>query len=160
MSNHDHSKCLLFALTKAEQRCKDNEQQLTPIRKKVFELIWSDHKPFKAYDLLEKMKVAFPNAQPPTVYRALDFLEKNGLIHKIESLNAFVGCNQPHQVHTCCFLICEKCNCVEEFPITSVQAYQKEVAQRSGFLINKSIFEIFGLCKQCQENSSELISSD
>ena len=83
--------------------------RFTKIRQHVFSLIWSGHQPIGAYAILEALKTDYPRAAPPTVYRALDFLIEIGLIHRIESMNAFVGCTHPDKRHTGQFLICESC---------------------------------------------------
>ncbi|MGZ8196385.1 MAG: transcriptional repressor, partial [Methylosarcina sp.] len=88
---HDHSKCVTQALDTAEHLCVVRGVQLTPIRHQVLSLIWESHKAVKAYELLDRLKPLKNAAKPATIYRALDFLIEQGLIHRIESLNAFVG---------------------------------------------------------------------
>ena len=91
LSEHNHSECVSEALGTAEQLCIERGVQLTPIRNKVLELIWESHKAVKAYELLDRIKPLKEAAKPATIYRALDFLIEQGLIHRVESLNAFVG---------------------------------------------------------------------
>lgn len=105
----DHQCCITEALTKAEQLCQQQNKRFTGIRRRVLELVWRQHKPIGAYQVLELMQQENRTA-PPTVYRALDFLQQLGLVHRIESLNAYVGCSHPEQAHDGQFLICERCH--------------------------------------------------
>ena len=108
-AEHDHGDCIADALGMAEQVCAKRGARLTKLRRRVFELVWSSHAPVGAYDLLRHLARERDGAAPPTVYRALDFLRKHGLIHRIESLNAFVGCCTPGEAHAGQFLICSRC---------------------------------------------------
>lgn len=100
---HDHMSCIAEALQRAVALCESRGTQLTELRRRVLELVWSSHEPIGAYRILEQLDRPLPGqmrgkarrAAPPTVYRALDFLIEQGLVHRIESLNAFVGCDQP-----------------------------------------------------------------
>lgn len=92
-SEHDHRKCVSEALDTAAQLCVVRGVQLTPIRQQVLELIWESHKAVKAYELLDRIKLLMNAAKPATIYRVLDFLIEQGLIHRVESLSAFVGCS-------------------------------------------------------------------
>ena len=85
--NHQHNQCIKTALDRAKHTCDESGVKLTPIRRKVLELILQSHKPIKAYDLLAQLSDSDHMEKPPTVYRALDFLLDNHLIHKIESSN-------------------------------------------------------------------------
>src|SRR5574341_1912488 len=110
---HDHEVCQNSAIRKAEQLCMERGVQLTPIRHKVLELIWESHQAAKAYDLLERIKPLPFSAKPATVYRALDFLIEQGLIHRVESLNAFIGCVCSERQHDLLLLICKQCGQIE-----------------------------------------------
>ena len=91
-------------------RCaRERGVRLTPLRRRVLELVWGSHRAVKAYDLLAALGDAVGAAKPPTVYRALEFLMAQGLVHRIDSLNAFVGCPQPDHRHSAQFLICGGC---------------------------------------------------
>src|SRR5918999_799750 len=102
---HDHLSCIGDALDRAAVLCDQRGARLTPLRRRVLELVWRGHEPVGAYDLLAQMG----RAAPPTVYRALDFLIEQGLVHRIESLNAYVGCDRPEAAHASQFLICTDC---------------------------------------------------
>jgi len=103
----NHKICSDDAIKKAEFICEDKSLRFTEIRKFIFKLIWKSHKPSKAYDLLSKISKMNYSAKPPTVYRALDFLLDNGFIHKINSLNAYIGCSHPLKHNECYFMICK-----------------------------------------------------
>ena len=104
---HDHQGCINTALQQAAKLCAEQGVRLTPIRKRVLELVWQSHKPMGAYDLLPALAADGFNSAPPTVYRALDFLLDLGLVHRLASLNAFIGCTHTGHEHDSCFLLCQ-----------------------------------------------------
>jgi len=146
---HDHADCQKSALARAEDLCARHNIRLTPIRRGVLEIVWSDHKAVKAYDILEKLDKDCGAQAPTTVYRALDFLQENGLVHKIESLNAFVGCSHPLDRHHCQFFICDKCGTVTEDCDELLYRRVKENALRTGFIPLRPMLEIHGVCAAC-----------
>ena len=151
--SHNHSQCVADALNKAEHLCLARGVQLTPIRHQVLELIWDNHKAVKAYDLLERIKPLQNAAKPATIYRALDFLIEQGLIHRIESLNAFIGCKCSDSPHELLLLICKECHEVEERPAPLVmQALTKEFAE-AGFTQHSKAIEAHGICCRCRAMS-------
>jgi len=151
MSVHDHQGCIDKALALAERLCEERGVRFTPLRRRVLELIWSNHESVKAYDLLDALKTFDKSAKPATVYRTLDFLLEQGLIHRIESLNAFVGCRQPERRHELLLLICERCHTVEERPaLELLDAAAREIAS-ARFTPRRQSFEIRGLCAECVE---------
>jgi Fur family zinc uptake transcriptional regulator len=150
MSVHDHTVCLNTALTRADALCARRGVRFTPIRRKVLELIWANHESTKAYDLLEALKDFDAGAKPATVYRALDFLIEQGLVHRVETLNAFIGCKQPDVRHDLLFLICLECHTVEERSTPTLsQAVASELAS-AHFTAHAQTFEILGRCQACQ----------
>lgn len=152
---HDHNKCVSNALGTAVQLCVARGVQLTPIRQQVLELIWESHKAVKAYELLDRLKPLMDAAKPATVYRALDFLIEQGLIHRVESLNAFVGCNSSAHQHEQLLLICSNCQEVEERPAPEVmQALSQEIS-RAGFTVHSKAIEIHGACAKCTETMGD-----
>ena len=86
---------------------------------------------------------------PPTVYRALDFLLEQGLIHKLESLHAFVGCDHPGQPHSGQFLICAECGVVRELDDAGVALSLRSVALETGFEPDRPVVEVIGTCAGC-----------
>ncbi|CAL1241575.1 transcriptional repressor [Candidatus Methylocalor cossyra] len=147
--SHDHQSCIAQALDLAERLCEQRGARFTPLRRRVLELIWSSHESAKAYDLLEALRSFDPAAKPATIYRTLDFLLEQGLIHRVESLNAYVGCKAPEHRHQLLLLICERCHTVEERPATELmQAAAREV-EAAGFVASHQAFEVHGLCAEC-----------
>ena len=107
---HNHEHCIHTAMEEAKVLCQSRGVRLTPIREKVLELLWQSHEPIGAYDILAQLaKQEDRPAQPPTVYRALDFLLEQGLVHRLASINAYIGCPHPGEAHKGCFLICQQC---------------------------------------------------
>ncbi len=149
--DHDHSRCITTALKQAQQLCKANGQRLTQIRELVLKLIWQSHKPLGAYDLLPAIAKAGFNSAPPTVYRALDFLQEQGLVHRLASLNAFIGCIHPGQHHHGYFLICRSCGTTAELESAEVQQSIQRCAGAAGFSVEQENIEILGRCPNCQE---------
>lgn len=149
---HDHSRCVSHALAEAESICARQGLRLTALRKRVLELVWQSHKPLGAYDILGVLSEEDGRrAAPPTVYRALDFLLENGLVHRIASLNAFVGCNQPEHAHQGQFLICRSCHAAIELEKTSISEAIVASATDVGFSVEGQTVEVVGLCAGCQE---------
>ena len=148
---HNHDACIQRAMVAADKLCDASGARLTDLRKRVLQLVWSSHQPATAYDLLEQLRKQKKNAEPPTVYRALEFLQEHNLVHRIESLNAFIGCNHPLRDHTSQFLICSQCNQVTELqdsvPINRAISAQ---ATKLSFNISDQTIEIKGICGSCQ----------
>ncbi len=146
---HNHQKCIKTSLSRAQHVCSDSGARLTPIRKKVLELIWQSHKPIKAYDLLALLSDADHLEKPPTVYRALDFLLENHLIHKIESSNSYIGCEFEHHQLDSKFLVCDQCHEVKELLEPKLNKSLQEASSKQGFTINQTNIEIHGVCARC-----------
>lgn len=146
---HDHEQCLDDALDKAERSCREKGLRLTRTRKQVLTLVWKSHKPQSAYDILEGLKAFGHKPAPPTAYRALEFLEQARLIHRIESLNAYIGCAVPETRHTGQFFICERCASVAEVQDTGITRKVARNADELGFTPRDHTIEILGLCREC-----------
>lgn len=147
---HDHSHCVSHALATAESLCEQRGLRLTVLRRRVLELVWSSHKPLGAYDILAVLsEIDGRRAAPPTVYRALDFLLEHGLVHRISSLNAFVGCNHPGEMHQGQFLICRSCHAAVELERSTIEAAVQASASSLGFRVEGQTVEISGLCASC-----------
>ncbi len=149
-SGHDHERCVSTALTSAEAVCEKAGERLTPLRKRVLELVWDSHKPVGAYALLDKLKEDGRGAAPPTVYRALEFLLACGLIHRIESLNAYVGCSHPGENHVTQFLICRACGTAAELDDRRLGEAIGRSAAEHGFNIVSRVIELSGVCARCK----------
>ncbi len=135
-------------LAVADEIAEARGQRMTRIRRKVLQLLIEAPEPAKAYDLLERLD-GEGSAKPPTVYRALDFLQELGLAHKIESLNAYVACGHASHRHSAIFLICEKCGRAEELhSVTTTEALKSET-EAAGFTLSRAVIEARGLCRTC-----------
>jgi Fur family zinc uptake transcriptional regulator len=148
--HHDHAHCVEDAVTAAEKLCADKQLRFTPLRRRVLELVWSSHKPVGAYALLDQLRNEDLGSAPPTVYRALEFLIDNGLIHRIERMNAFVGCSHPGEAHRGFFLICGDCGNAEELQSDNLAESIASSAGRRGFAAREMTLEVTGTCADCR----------
>jgi Fur family zinc uptake transcriptional regulator len=151
---HDHSRCVATALSTARRLCEERGQRLTPLREHVLQLVWQSHRALGAYAILELLSAAQPGRRlaPPTVYRALEFLQENGLVHRINSLNAFIGCQQPQEHHQTHFLICRQCASVVEIFDEATNNAIHQAATGAAFAPESIFIEIAGLCPNCQQH--------
>lgn len=150
-TGHDHSRCVDQAMQAAEQRCRQTGERLTEIRRTVLAIVWQQHRPLGAYDILERMPANGPRrVAPPTVYRALDFLIAQRLVHRIASLNAYIGCSDPGHAHTGQFMICTRCGTAQELESTAIQQALEQAASSVGFQAESSCVELAGCCAECQ----------
>ncbi len=143
-------------LDRAAEQCAARGAQLTPLRRQVLRLVLAAEQPVGAYALLDQLKAERGGAAPPTVYRALDFLLEQGLIHKLERLNAFLPCVEashahghgehahPHQ-----FLICRRCGATTELTDHAAAHALEAAAARAGFRVERMTVELEGLCARC-----------
>ncbi|MFC3023773.1 zinc uptake transcriptional repressor Zur [Vibrio zhugei] len=137
-----------------EEICAARGVRLTTQRKRVFELICASKKSFSAYELLEELKKSEPQAKPPTVYRALDFLMEQGFIHRVESTNSFISCGSCNgHEHFSHLLICDKCNNVIELQSDTLVSLLKNNAEQHGFQIQTHVIESHGICHTCSSQS-------
>ena len=147
---HDHHRCSADAMAIAEAQCLEQGLRLTPIRRQVLAVLLSSHQPLGAYEIMERLAPRGPRPAPITVYRALDFLRDNGLIHRIESRNAFVACVHNHgSAEPVVFLICERCGTVGEAASAEVAATLRSAARGAGFTPKSPVIEIAGVCAHC-----------
>jgi Fur family zinc uptake transcriptional regulator len=152
--DHDHDRCSADALAHAEALCIKRGERLTPMRRKVLEALTGSHKPLGAYELIEQVAVQGPRPAPITIYRALDFLTAQGLVHRIESRNAFLACINNHASNApVVFLICEECGEVGEAPSTAVAEALNAAAKSASFTPKSPVIEISGVCKHCREEA-------
>lgn len=151
-SGHNHNICVSQALETAEKLCRERGLRFTALRRQVLRLVWDSHKPVGAYDILDSLKQDGKKAAPPTVYRALDFLIDADLVHRLDSLNAFVGCPDPSSSHRGQFLICRGCRTVAELDDAKINSLVQEIAADLGFSAEQQMLEIQGLCQACRES--------
>jgi Fur family zinc uptake transcriptional regulator len=147
--DHNHARCAADAIAHAEKVCAARAQRLTPIRRKVLEVLASSHKPLGAYDVMAR--VGGPRPAPITIYRALEFLIAHGLVHRIASRNAFLACVNNHSNGALvAFMICENCGAVGEAPGGGVGQSLTAAARSAGFTPKMSVVEITGVCAHCR----------
>jgi Fur family transcriptional regulator, zinc uptake regulator len=149
--HHQHAHDAKGFVREVASACEMRGLRLTEIRMQVLDLIAQSDKPLKAYDLLDRLKTDRSNAAPPTVYRALDFLIENGFIHKLQSINAYVGCHHPSVVHQVPFLICDVCESADEICDERVSGLLTDQAKAHGFRTHSQTLEVHGVCKSCAQ---------
>lgn len=157
-------------LNAAKEQCRLNGSRFTALRQQIYQLILEANKPIGAYDLIAQLqsmrlsdtdshdetqkqsgkKQTTKNVAPPTVYRSLEFLLSEGLIHQLTSINAYVPCCHPRAQHTAAFLICGQCQRVQECSSLPVQEIMGFAEQDVGFVVERSVIELSGRCQACQ----------
>lgn len=149
MQNCDHhNKCTKKAIKAADQYCNTRGLRFTSIRKKVLEIIWETHNPIKAYDILDKLK-GIGAEKPPTVYRALNFLLDNRLIHKLSSQQSYIGCEHANAHDQCYFLSCTECGDITECCSNELDNAFSKVVTKAKFNQSNVVCEISGICSIC-----------
>lgn len=148
---HDHGRCAGDAIAHAEAICAARKERLTPIRRQVLQALLASHTPLGAYDLIERLAATGGRPAPITIYRALDFLREQGLVHRIESRNSFIGCVHNHDSgDPVVFLICETCGAVGEAASAAVADTIKTASRAAGFTPKTPVIEISGTCAHCK----------
>jgi len=153
-ATHDHRACIGAALNAAGALCQDRGARLTSIRRRVLELVWTSHRPIGAYEILDRLAGDGRRAAPPTVYRALDFLLEQGLVHRIESRNAFIGCSNPGSEHVVEILLCTDCGCAAELTDARVARAVRASAADHGFEVQAQTLEVSGRCSGCRAQAA------
>ncbi|MGF6241549.1 Fur family zinc uptake transcriptional regulator [Paraburkholderia sp. GAS38] len=138
------------ALVLAEEYCRERGEKLTPIRRKVLELLLTSGRATKAYSLLDDMRQIHPGSAPPTVYRALDFLLSAGLVHRIESINAFTVCHDLTQCQHGILVVCQQCGNVTELHQPKLRQALVAQIEDAGYRLASEEIELKGLCSACQ----------
>ena len=130
--------------------CKGRGVRMTALRRRVLELLWASDRPMGAYELLKAVKPGGSRpVGPTTVYRALAFLMAQGLVSRIESLNAYVPCAHPQRDHDCLFFICSRCQVSIELEDPRIGGLLAEDADALGFVATRRTVEIKGMCALC-----------
>lgn len=146
---HDHDGCIQDVTATVEAECAAKGLRLTPLRRRVLEILLEAHQAVGAYDVLARLQAEGFGSQPPVAYRALDFLVANGFAHKVQRLNAFVACIHPGKAHSPAFLICRTCRVVMEADLEAARAGLSTDAEAVGFRIERMVVEAEGLCPAC-----------
>ncbi len=150
---HDHSGCIEAGLARAGRICAAAGVRLTPIRRRVLEILLAEHRAMGAYEVLDRLAREGHAAQPPVAYRALDFLVRHGLAHRIERLNAFVACSHSGRDHAPVFLICRACGAVAEAGWQPEAGQIGAAARSHGFSVEAVVAEALGTCPNCREGA-------
>ena len=148
-------------LAAAKEQCRTHGVRFTPLREQIYMLVLQANKPVGAYDLITQLQQArlldsdneidgAKNVAPPTVYRSLEFLLSEGLIHQLTSINAYVPCCHPRAQHTAAFLICDQCQRVQECSSLPVQEMISFAEKDIGFTVARSVIELSGRCQTCR----------
>ncbi len=137
-------------IQQAERQCHQRGVRFTPIRQRVLQIIADTRGGLKAYELLDRLATEHASARPPTVYRALEFLIDQGLVHRIESLNAYVACPCPEHAHGFQLLICRDCGRVEELHLDDINDRLGQRARELGFVVHRQTIELLGQCEACR----------
>ena len=148
---HDHAHCAHDAIQRAEALTAATGARLTPVRRRVLEILLEEHKALGAYDVLARLAQDGFGNQPPVAYRALEFLVDQGLAHRIQRLNAFTACAHMGEDHAPAFLICRTCHTVAEAAATTARASLEAEAAKAGFQVERTTIEALGLCPKCQD---------
>ena len=147
--HHDHAHCTADLIARAERTCERRGSKLTGQRREILSSVAQSHSAVGAYDIIERMAEHGPRPAPITVYRALDFLLAHGLVHKIESRNAFVACSHSHEGQPAALLICETCGTVSELDAPEIFERLTEKAKARKFSPAHTMIEISGTCGAC-----------
>lgn len=144
---------LTSQLRTAESLCAERGKRLTPIRRKVLEILLTQERSVKAYELLELIRDVQPGAAPPTVYRALDFLVEEGLVHRLDAINAWTACmdaaGKPHDL----LVVCTQCGAVAELSDPTLNRQLAKKVAAAGFMLSGHETELRALCSLCQASS-------
>lgn len=143
--SHDHAACVAGSLKAAESL----GARLTPLRRRVLEIVLAGHTPMGAYDVLATLARDGGRPAPPTVYRALEFLKDQGFVHRVDSLNAFVACFAPERTHQSRFFLCRACGKASEIEDAVLDAALAAAAKRAGLTVERETIEITGVCAEC-----------
>lgn len=148
--DHDHQRCLALLMARAEQQCLRLSARLTERRRRVLEIVAGGHAAIGAYEIINRLSNEQGHAAAPiSVYRALEFLLRHGLIHRVESLNAYFACPSAGGLHAAQFLICRRCRTVAEIKSPEIEEAIAAGAESAGFAVTSPVVEIGGLCSSC-----------
>ena len=152
-SDHDHGHCVAGILADAEDACRSRKVRLTPQRRQVLEIVAESHAAIGAYEVMARLATDGKRPAPITVYRALDFLMRQGLVHRLASLNAYIACPRAGSRHGAQFLICKRCGAIGELNDESVDRAIAGAASDVGFSVSAPMVEVAGLCVNCRHDA-------
>lgn len=139
-----------------ERLCAERGLRLTPLRRRVVEILAASHVPLGAYEIVERLGAEGERSPPMSIYRVLDFLVAEGLAHRIESRNAFLVCGHHHKTgDVAVFLICDKCGAAREVASHAIGRDLAWAARAAGFEPRQRVLEVAGLCRPCQSGEAD-----
>ncbi len=150
LPQHDHGHCAAAIIAHAERVCAASGARLTGQRRDVLACVAKSHQAAGAYEIIERMAAQGPRPAPITVYRALEFLQAQNLVHKVECRNAFVACMEQHDGAPTALLICEDCGNVSEILERKAADGLTDAARAQGFAVKRAVVELTGLCTSCK----------
>ena len=139
-------------LHQAERLCTSRKQRFTELRKRVLELVCKYTQPVGAYTLLDDLRAEGRSAAPPTIYRALDFLQQQGLVHRLATNNTYLACAHPQTEHEGFFLVCSACGTTQEVHTQDIVKAVRTYASEFEFAVDRVSVEVTGLCRNCRES--------
>ncbi len=149
---HDHASCVESAVERAQALCRQRDVRLTPLREAVLRVLLSSHKALGAYEIIERLHIEGRRLAPISVYRVIEVLLEAGLVHRLESKNAFFACLAHHDdTRSLLMLVCEDCARVAEADAPEVWTAIKSVTQANGFRVKETVLEIQGVCADCND---------
>lgn len=149
---HDHAPCLAETLRRAGAAAEASGLRLTPLRKRVLEEIASCHTAVGAYEILDRLaRKGGTRLAPISIYRALEALIGMGVIHRLESRNAYFACHADHagSRRRPIILSCETCHTVAEVDSPAAMGDIERSAKQTGFVASRVLVEVVGLCAGC-----------
>ncbi len=150
---HDHDTCLKDMLDRAEAAFAAKGLRLTPLRRSVLAEVAGSHTAVGAYDVLDRLaRKEARRLAPISVYRALDSLVEAGMVHRLESRNAFFACHSAHagdRRHV--ILACESCGAVAEVAGERAFGEISQMCVASGFDASRTLVEVIGTCARCRQ---------
>ena len=154
--DHDHDACIDRTLSRAADLAAARGLRLTRARQRALEILLESHIALGAYDLLDRFRAEGLGERPVIAYRALAFLQKHGLVHRIEGLNAFVACTHPDPSHRPAFIVCRSCRMVSEAHIDLGSGVLAQSAAKVGIAVERTVVEVMGLCEGCREGQDHV----
>ena len=154
-ADHDHHHCVAAILASAEQVCDERNVRLTPQRRRVLEIVAERHGAIGAYEIIDRLAGDGKRPAPVTVYRALEFLIEQGLVHRLASLNAYIACRHADAEHGAQFLICKRCGTIGEIANVAVERAIACAASDVGFAVAARVVEVAGFCADCRTGKAD-----
>lgn len=151
MSDHHHHEAHGESLAvSAQATLEKNGEQWTPMRAAIFGALADHDRPASAYDIADNVsKARGKRVAPNSVYRILDLFVTNNLAMRVESANAYIANAHPGCLHDCIFLVCKTCGQAKHVDDESISGKVRDVARRNGFVPQRPVIEVLGICDKC-----------